>query len=258
RAYNAIMTRGEKVIAISAFIAGHMRRVYGVPTDKIRIIHRGVDLAKFDPARVTAERVIKLASDWRMRDGVPVVMLPGRLTRWKGQKVLIDAAARLNRKDVQYLLVGSDQGREGYHKELERQIAENGLNDVMRIVDHCNDMPAAYMLSDVVVSASTDPEAFGRVITEAQAMGRPVVATNHGGARETILEGETGWLVPTNDPAALAVALEQALSLGEAARSKMAERAMARIRADFSREAMCSRTLEVYDEVLQAKWGQKD
>ncbi len=113
RRYNSIMTRGERVIALSGFIAGHVRRVYGVPPSRIRVIHRGVDLARFDPAEVGAERVVTLAAEWRLPDGVPVVMLPGRLTRWKGQAVFIRAIAELGRRDIRCILVGSDQGRFG-------------------------------------------------------------------------------------------------------------------------------------------------
>lgn len=250
RTYNAIMAKGERVIAISAFIAGHLKQIYGAAGSKIRIVHRGVDLDTFDQNKVSAERVVKLAADWRLEDGYPVVMLPGRLTRWKGQTVFIEAVAQLGREDLRCVLVGSDQGRTGYRKELERLIARNGLNSVVRIVDHCEDMPAAYMLADVVVSASTDPEAFGRVVTEAQALGRPVVAPDHGGARETIIPGETGWLVEPGNTHALAEALKAALALSEDERQAFASRAVDNVREHFSKDAMCAKTLAVYEEVL--------
>lgn len=250
RVYNSIMTRGERVIAISQFIAGHIRQLYGVPSNKIRVIHRGVDLERFDPAKVTAQRVVNLATDWMLPDGMPVIMLPGRLTRWKGQPVVIDALSRLNRRDIRCLLVGGDQGREDYRAELESMIADRNLNEVVRLVDHCDDMPAAYMLTDVVISASTDPEAFGRVIAEAQALGRPVIATDHGGAKETVIPGETGWLVPPGDPDALAAAIEKVLSLDSAQRSTLAGKAIANVRDNFSKATMCAKTLDVYDEVL--------
>ncbi|MCF3628136.1 glycosyltransferase family 4 protein [Thalassospiraceae bacterium LMO-SO8] len=250
RVYNSIMTRGERVIAISQFIAGHIRQLYGVPSNKIRVIHRGVDLERFDPAKVTAQRVVNLATDWMLPDGMPVIMLPGRLTRWKGQPVVIDALSRLKRRDIRCLLVGGDQGREDYRAELESMIADRNLNEVVRLVDHCDDMPAAYMLTDVVISASTDPEAFGRVIAEAQALGRPVIATDHGGAKETVIPGETGWLVPPGDPDALAAAIEKVLSLDSAQRSTLAGKAIANVRDNFSKATMCAKTLDVYDEVL--------
>lgn len=250
RAYNAVMAKGVRVIAISAFIAGHLKQIYGAQGDKIRVIHRGVDLDSFDQAKVSAERVVKLSNDWRLEDGCPVIMLPGRLTRWKGQTVFIEAIAQLGRKDIRCVLVGSDQGRTGYRKELERLITQHDLSSVVRIVDHCNDMPTAYMLSDIVVSASTDPEAFGRVVVEAQSLGRLVVAPNHGGACETIEPGATGWLVPPGDKDALAKALAEALSLDKEERQAYADRSIASVRKDFSKASMCAKTLKVYEEVL--------
>lgn len=253
RKYNSVMTFGDRVIAISNFIAGHVRQVYGVPASKIRVIPRGVDLGRFDPALVSAERVALLANKWRLGDGNPVIMLPGRLTRWKGQTVFLEAISRLGRKDIRCVLVGSDQGRRDYRRELNDLIARHDLGGVVRIVDHCNDMPAAYMLTDLVVSASTDPEAFGRVIPEAQALGRPVIASDHGGARETVIPGETGWLTPPGDAAALAAAIGQVLDLNEPARHRLADRAISNVRQNFSKDAMCARTLDVYNEVLDLK-----
>jgi glycosyltransferase involved in cell wall biosynthesis len=251
RRYNAVMTKGERVIAISGFIAGHIRQHYGVPSSKIRIIHRGVDLNRFSPKKVTAERVIKLANEWRLAEGLPIVMLPGRLTRWKGHVTFIEAVAALKRRDIRCLIVGSDQGRTEYRRELEGLIEKHDLGEVMRLVDYCDDMPAAYMLSDAVVSASTDPEAFGRVVAEAQALGRLVIGPDHGGARELIIEDETGWLTPPGDSAALAEAIEKALSFDTAARNRAAARAIVNIRRHFLKQSMCTKTLDVYNEVLQ-------
>ena len=248
--YNSVMARGERVIAISEFIAEHIRRIYGQASERIRVVHRGVDLVKFDPNRVSQERIIHLANRWRLPDGYPVIMLPGRLTRWKGQGVLIEALALLGRHDIRCLLVGSDQGRAAYRQELVDQIRRRDLTDVVHIVDECSDMPAAYMLTDVVVSASTDPEAFGRVVVEAQAMGRPVIATDHGGPRESVLAGRTGWLVTPGDPSALAAAIDRFLDLAMAERHGMSELGQAFVRANFTKEAMCTKTLEVYGEIL--------
>ena len=249
RRYNSVMARGDRVIAISDFVADHAADVYGVGRDRLRTIPRGVDLAIFDPNRVGAQRIINLARQWRLPDGMPVVMLPGRLTRWKGGLDFIAAIAILDRTDICCVLAGSEQ-RAGFRRELEPAIYQNGLAGVFRIVEECRDMPAAYMLADVVVSASREPEGFGRVIAEAQAMGRPVIATDHGGARETILPEVTGWLVPPRDPAALAVAISEALSLGADERQELGQRAMAHIATKFTREAMCTRTIEVYEELL--------
>ncbi len=253
RRYNSVMAKGERMIAISRFIAGHLHQTYGAPSEKIRTIHRGVNLDRFHPAHVTAERVTVLATDWRLEDGLPVVLLPGRLTRWKGQNMLIEAVAKLGRRDFRCLLVGGDQGRVEYRRELENLVTRHGLGEIVRIVDHCDDMPAAYMMSDVVVSASTDPEAFGRVLIEAQALGRPVVASDHGGARETVLDGETGWLFPPGDVVALAETLDKILNRSADTRQAMAEKAIRHVRENFSKQAMCNKTLHVYREVLDRK-----
>lgn len=252
RAYNSVMTKGDRVIAISTFIAEHVRRLYGVPASRLRTIHRGVDLRRFDPTKVSAERVVQLANEWRLTDGHPVIMLPGRLTRWKGQTIFIEAIAKLKRRDLRCLIVGGDQGRQDYRRELEAMVEKHELGEVVRIVDHCIDMPAAYMLSDAVVSASTDPEAFGRVMIEAQALGRPVIASDHGGARETVLIDQTGWLVPPGDADALSEVLAKVLYLDEAARARLSHAAIANVEERFSKQRMCAKTLEVYNEVLQA------
>jgi glycosyltransferase involved in cell wall biosynthesis len=252
--YGKVMTHGVRVIAISNFIAEHVKKVYrGIDPGRIVVIPRGVDIQRFDPERVAAHRMIELSTHWRLTDGMPVVMLPGRLTRWKGQLVLLDAIARLGRKDVQCVLVGSDQGRHHYRRELEAAIRDKGLAGSVRIVDDCKDMPAAYMLADVVVSASTDPEAFGRIAAEAQAMGRPVIATDHGGSRETVERDKTGWLVPPDDSAALAAAILDALALTAAERNVLARLGRDRIVHNFTVERMQAATLDLYRAIL-ADW----
>lgn len=252
RRYNAVMTEGELVIAISRFIAGHLMEYYRVPERRIRVVPRGVDLGLFSPDSVQPERMVKLATRWQLPDGVPVILLPGRLTRWKGQLVLIDALAQLGERDFICLLVGSDQGRTGYRRELEARVGQHGLERKVFLRDDCDDMPAVYKLADVVVSASTDPEAFGRVAAEAQAMGRPLVASNHGGVPEQVVDGETAFLVRPNDPGDLARGLRTALDLDADQRARMAEAAIARARL-FSKDEMCRKTLEVYEEVLRRR-----
>lgn len=247
--YNSVMARGEQVIAISEFVAAHAAGVYGVGGDRLRTVPRGVDLSLFDASRVNGDRVAALAAKWRVPDGYAVIMMPGRLTRWKGGLDLIDAVARLGRDDVCGLLVGPEQNC-GFRKELEAAIERHGLGSQFRIVEDCRDITAAYALADVVVSASTDPEGFGRTIVEAQAMGRPVIATDHGGARETVIPGSTGWLVPPGDPAALSAAIAEALALGPAERAALAQRSRAHIAADFTCEQMCARTIDIYEELL--------
>ena len=250
RWYNTVMTRGNRVIAISNFIAEHIRTTYAVSPERIVTIPRGVSVQYFDPQAVSAQRMVQLAGQWRLPDGMPIILMPGRLTRWKGQLVLIDAIARLGRSEICCVLVGSDQGRRSYRQELEAEIGRRGLEGVVRIFDQCHDLPAAYMLADVVVSASTEPEAFGRIAAEAQAMGRPTVATDHGGAHETVLADQTGWLVPPGDAAALAEAIEQALSLTQAGRAQIGAAARRHILEHFTVESMCAHTLEVYRDLL--------
>ncbi len=255
RMYNSVMTRGVRVIANSEFIAEQIRNVYGVgigdDADRLVTIPRGIETTRiFNPGAVSAERIIQLSRQWRLNDGQPVVMLPGRLTRWKGQTVLIDALAQLARHDIQCVMVGDDQGRSRYRRELEQMVRHKNLESVVRFVGDCKDMAAAYMLADVVVSASTDPEAFGRIAVEAQAMGRPVIATDHGGARETVLPGETGWLVPPGDALALTESLRRALALDEDARAVMAAAGRAQVMKRFTVEQMGERTLAVYSELL--------
>ena len=252
RRYNSIMARGDRVIANSKFIDAHMAEHYHPDPARVRVVPRGIDFERFDPEQVTNERMIRLSDRWRLPDGAPVVLLPGRLSRWKGHQVLIEALAQLGRPDVRCLLVGSDQGRDSYHRELQKLIKTHGLDQSVHIVDHCDDMPAAFMLADVVVSASLDPEAFGRVAVEAQAMGRPTIATDHGGARETLVHGETGWLTQPGNIHALMTALEAALDLDPSARQALAGRAMARVRAKFSKQSMCEATLAIYGELLDA------
>jgi glycosyltransferase involved in cell wall biosynthesis len=250
RRYNRIMTRGDRVIAISNHIAEHIRAVYGIDDDRLRVIHRGVDPELFDPGKVGAERLIALASQWRLADGMPVIMMPARLARWKGHTVLIEALARLGREDLRCLLIGDTQGHRRYRRELERLIARRGLVGVVHLLDHCRDMPAAYMLADAVVSASTEPEAFGRVVIEAQAMGRPVVVSDHGGGRETVIEGQTGWTVRPGDPDALAAGLAAALALSSAEREAVVKAANAHVRRHYTTPRMCAQTLATYREVL--------
>lgn len=250
--YNSIMARGERVIAISDYIAGYLRQTFDVDPARLRIIPRGIPLEKFQPVNVSVHRMIELTRKWRLPDGASVVMMPGRLTRWKGHHVLIEAMHRLSaaRPDLFCVLIGSDQGRTAYTRELLDLIRERNLDAQVRLVEHCDDMPAAYMLATAVVSASIEPEGFGRVPVESQAMGRPTIATDHGGAHETILRGQTGWLVPPNDPVALAQAIDEALDLSPQEREALAAHSVEHVSRHFSGALMVERTLDVYAELL--------
>ena len=250
--YNRVMTAGVLTIAVSNFIKQHILNNYEtVDPDNIRVIHRGADVERFDKAKVSQERIIALSKKWRLPEDLPVIMLPGRLTRWKGQLVLLEALSEMTHKNLRCLLVGSDQGRKRYRRELERKTRKLGLSEIVQIVDHCSEMDVAYMLSDIVVSASTDPEAFGRVVPEAQAMGRIVVASNHGGATETIRDGETGFLFEPGNADDLAAKLDAILSMSADDKKRIADNAVKSVRTEFSKALMCAKTLDVYREILE-------
>jgi glycosyltransferase involved in cell wall biosynthesis len=250
RHYNAVMAKGERVIAASRFIADRVMTRHGTDPARIRVIPRGVDPAVFNPDVVSGDRIARLERAWRLPEDAPVVLLPGRLTRWKGQAVMIEAIACLTRRDVCCVLVGSDQGRGRYAAQLIRQAELLGVADRLRLAGECDDMPAALMLADVVVHASTQPEAFGRVVIEAQAMGRPVIASDLGGPVETVEHGLTGWRVPPGGASALAAAIEQALALPGTARAELGIRARAAVLHGYTVAAMQAATLAVYDELL--------
>ncbi|MBO4520454.1 MAG: glycosyltransferase family 4 protein [Alphaproteobacteria bacterium] len=250
--YNKVMTDGVLTIAVSNFIKRHILSNYEtVEENNIRVIHRGADVERFDRTKVSQERLIALSQKWRVPEDLPVIMLPGRLTRWKGQLILLEALSKMHHKELRCLLVGSDQGRKGYRRELERKIKKLGLSGVVQIVDHCSEMDVAYMLSDIVVSASTDPEAFGRVVPEAQAMGRIVIGPNHGGATETIRDGETGFLFEPGNADDLAAKLDAVLSMSAEDKKRIAEKAVESVRTEFSKALMCAKTLDVYREILK-------
>lgn len=248
--YNQIMAQGTRVIAVSHYIAALIKSRYGVGEERVRVVHGGVDMRMFDPASVLGDRSVRLARAWRADAGQHTIMLPGRLTGWKGQKLFIHALAKMRHQDALGVLVGSAQGRENYTANLVSLAHSLGVADRLRIAGHTDDMPAALMLADIVVNCSTTPEAFGRTIVEAQAMGRVVVAANHGGARETIQEGITGLLVPPNDADALAAMLDGVLDQDVAARINFGAQARAHIDRQFSLAAMQTRMLNVYAELL--------
>jgi glycosyltransferase involved in cell wall biosynthesis len=257
RLYNSVMARADAVIANSQWTAAHIRSQYRFAPKNLVVIPRGIDLASFDPAGVASERAALLRAMWGVRDDDTVILLPGRLTRWKGQTVFIDALAQLQREGrlagVRALLAGDPQGRTDYVSELRKAIVDAGLRDIVVIPGHTGDMPAAYLASDIVVSASTDPEAFGRVSAEASAMARPVIATNHGGSRETVLPGTSGLLVPPGDAKALANALAQLLSLDATSLLAMGMKGRAHIASQFTVEKMCADTIAVYRMLLAEK-----
>ncbi|PVM80893.1 glycosyltransferase family 4 protein [Caulobacter radicis] len=258
RWYNAVMTKGDLVIANSEYTRAHVIAEHGIHPDKVVAIPRGVDLTRFEPGFVSADRVEALRKAWGVAPDERrlKVLLAGRLTRWKGQGLAIEAVARLKALSdtrVLLLLAGDDQGRKGYRAELEHMIAQAGLQDSVKLVGHCDDMPAAYLLADLAIAPSLEPEAFGRTAVEPQVMGRPVIAADHGATRETVVPGETGWLAAPGDAEAWAQALNDACEAGAAGRQAMGMAARARARRLYSVDAMVEATLKVYARVMAAR-----
>lgn len=248
--YNSIMTRGEKVVAISNFTANHIRTHYSCTEPTLTVIPRGADMEYFNPKNVSRHRILQAAKTLAIPEDKPLILLPGRLTRWKGHFFLLEALHALEKGSFACIFVGDDKGHGEYRNTLEARIKEYGLQDTVFIKGNISDMPAAYQLADIIVSASLEPEAFGRVAIEAQAMGKLLVATNIGGSCETVLPGKTGWLVTPNDTKALTQALQQALALNARERKEISLSAREHIQNNFSLELMCSKTLAVYRELL--------
>jgi glycosyltransferase involved in cell wall biosynthesis len=248
--YSAIMTKGQKIVAVSKSIQEHIQEHYHIDPSLIEIIYGGVDHHQFCKENVSTERVEALKERWNLQDNTdPVILLPGRLTQWKGQDIFIDALLRIKEYAFKAICVG-DIPANSYVESLQKGIVNNGLQGKIQLVGHCDDMPAALALSDIVVSASsTQAEAFGKVAIEAMAMEKPVVATNHGGSLETVIPGKTGWLVPPLDSDALAIALNDALENKEE-RTSRGILGRRRILDHFSVDIMCEKTVVLYESLL--------
>lgn len=261
RAYNAVMAEGDTVIANSRYTKQLIIDRYGTPEDRIRVIYRGIDGETFDPGTVSAERKAELLARWNATPDTRIILQPARLTAWKGQSTLIEAARRLHAEgrfgNALVVLAGDAQGREAYRHRLEGEIRAANLEDHVILPGHVDDIPAALAVSHLAIVASVEPEAFGRVATEAQAMGCPVIATDIGAPPETVAatpnvgpEEVTGWLVPPGNPERLAEAMGEALSLSPEARRAQGDRARARVLTNFSLTTMRLDTLDVYDRLL--------
>ncbi|HWG03528.1 MAG TPA: glycosyltransferase [Beijerinckiaceae bacterium] len=258
--YNSVMARGDVVIANSDYTAERIRLLFPFASPFVRVIHRGTDFRVFSPGAVDPLRVQKLRQQWGIAPDERIVLLAARLTGWKGQRVLIEAAGLLAARGfsgVRYVLAGDDQGRRGYVKELDAQIRKARLDGVVLRVGHCLDMPAAFLAAASVALPSTQPEAFGRSAVEAQAMGTPVVVSDHGAVPETVLappevgaDERTGWRVPPDDAAALAEALAETLTLGASACEALALRARQHVESRFSIQQMCAETLDAYADLI--------
>lgn len=254
RKYNSVMAKGQLVIANSEWIARHIHDVHQVPQELIVTIPRGVDLAVFDPVMVAPSRIEAVRGRWGLKDDKRLTLfLPGRLTEWKGQLLALEALSLLSpeeREEMVLVLAGDAQGRSAYEGRIYDTIREHHLDGHALVVGHEEDMPAAFLASDIVLAPSTRPEAFGRVAAEASAMGRPVIVSDHGGGRETVLDGETGARVEPGNAAALAGAIRTLLTIGESARAGMGKAGQAHVRSHFSKRGLQMATLGVYKRLI--------
>lgn len=249
--YNSIMVRGDRVIAVSDFIRDHILKNYACDPEKIRVIHRGADLEVFNPDRVTPGILAQLSQDWWIAENhEPIILMPGRLTRWKGHDVLIRALSKLPEKNFLCLMVGDGASHPDYVKELEKLVVELGLEGHVRFVGKTKHMTEAYALADIVVAPSTSPEAFGRAVVEAQAMGRVVIASDHGGHAETIVRDKTGFLVAPGDEDALSQSIKRALAMPLPVRHEIGSAAIRHVWDNFSIAEMQRKTIELYAELL--------
>ena len=253
--YNRVMLKGERTIAVSNYVRQHILATYdGVDPEKVVLVHRGADTGVFRPDAVPKDVAeAKKTKQYGFEKDCPVITLPGRLTRWKGQEIFIEALSLMRNHRYGVLVLGSDQGRTEYSDHLRTMAGK--LPDETRVVfrSHTSEIPVVYAMSDIVVNASSaQPEAFGRTIPEAQASGCLVLATAHGGACETIKDGETGFLVPPGDAKAMAAKLDEMLDMSAEAKSNMRAAAVESVRADFSTAKMCEKTLAIYREVLSS------
>ncbi|EKD39315.1 MAG: hypothetical protein ACD_75C00442G0008 [uncultured bacterium] len=254
-AYSAIMTKGDGVIAVSESIKNHIYEKYKRDRN-VRLIFRGVDAETFDPDKVTPDRIDRLAEAWQINRSKPVLMLPGRLTRLKGQELFLQSLFYVNHLDFQAVLVGDTGDNPGYTAELNDYIVKNHLSERVRLVGHCNDMPAAFLLADIVLSTSSlEPEAFGRTTVEAMAMGKPVIATAHGGSLETVIHRKNGWLVKPSDPKALAASIDEALAMDGEQLQQFGRDGRKRVSEKFTAQAMCEQTLAFYLDLHRERCG---
>lgn len=252
--YNRVMLRGRKTICVSNYVQRHVESTYHPPEGQLVTIHDGADTSRFFPAAVSSESVANYRTSLGFAAEVPLIVMAGRLTRWKGQHILLEAVARMRHGKVGVLFVGSDQGRVEYSNELKALAAKFPADKKVVFLETCDTMPLVYSAGDVAVNASSgQPEAFGRVIPEAQAMGTIVVGTAHGGACETIEDGKTGFLVPPGDIGALAAKLDEILDMDVETRNVMRTSAIRSVTENFSVETTCRKTLALYREILSSR-----
>jgi len=255
--YNSIMLRSNLIIAGSNFIFSHINNHYSKYLGfkkKFLVIFRGINVDYFDPSTVLEEEEDQLLKDWEIDRGKKIILMPGRLTKWKGQEVFIEALNLVNKelghKSFYAVILGNDQGRNVYTKKIKRLAEQYRLTRQVRFIKHCKNMPLAYKISDLIVSASIEPEAFGRVAVEVQSMEKPIVASNIGGSNETIIDNKTGFLFESGNAEALSKKIITVLNLDESKLKSMGIEGRKNIIKKFNVEKMCFSTYSEYKKLL--------
>ena len=257
--YNSIMVRSKIIIAGSNFIFNHINENYqkylNLKKQKLMVIFRGINLEYFNKKNILEKKLNDLALDWKVDRKKFIILLPGRLTRWKGQENFIEALNLLseeyNIENFLAIILGSNQGREVYSKKLSLLVERYRLGKKITFIEHCKEMPLAYALSNLVVSSSIEPEAFGRVAVEAQAMNKPIVASDIGGSRETVLNGKSGLLYKFNDPKELAKAINKIIKMDKELLSLMGEVGRKNVETKYNVDRMCQTTFTEYKKLLK-------
>ena len=256
--YNSVMLRAKLTIAGSNFIFSHINENYEEYLSKgkkLRVIFRGINIDYFNQKNISILKQEKLKQEWGLSSNKFTILLPGRLTYWKGQEKFIESLNILiedyNFTSFQAIMLGADQGRKVYSKKLISLIERYSLNKKVKFISHCKEVPLAYSLADVVVSASIEPEAFGRVAVEAQAMGKPIIASNLGGSKETILNKKSGFLYRHDDPRDLAKSLNTVIQLSQNEIKSMGNEGRKNITKKFDVETMCDSNLKEYIKLLK-------
>jgi glycosyltransferase involved in cell wall biosynthesis len=256
--YNSIMLRAKLTIAGSNFIFSHINENYNEYLNKkkkLRVIFRGINVDYYNQKNVSILKQEKLKQEWGLNSNKFIILMPGRLTYWKGQEKFIEALNILiedyNFTNFQAIMLGSDQGRSVYKKKLINLVERYNLNKKVQFINHCKEMPLAYSLADTIVSASIEPEAFGRVAVEAQSMGKPIIASNIGGSKETILHKKSGFLYKFDDPRELAKSLNTVIQLTQEELISMGNEGRKNITKKFDVETMCNTNLNEYKKLLK-------
>ena len=255
--YNSVMVRSDLIIAGSNFIFSHIKENYTKYLDakkKLLVIFRGINVDYFDPTTKLDNDEKKLLNEWKIKKDKKIILLPGRLTGWKGQEIFIEAINLVNIElgyEAFYaVILGSDQGRDLYKKKLLRLTEQHRLINQVKFIDHCKDMALAYKVSDIVVSASIEPEAFGRVSVEAQSMEKPIIASNIGGSNETVIDEKTGFLFESNNAKSLKKKILKVLSMDEASLQSIGIEGRKNIIQKFNVEKMCFSTYSEYKKLI--------